>query len=247
MTKSLAEQLSEDAVGRFLAAEPASAIVDVSAAWCAPCRWLGPIVQKVAFELEIPLILVDGEAAPRLTKEYEIDSFPTLLFFRGGKLVERHCGFLQPEEMRKLAAQIFERTIQTEPTAAELAFQEAYRQADRRMTEIMQPPSDALEPHLAAIQPELSSIEASLQHEVGAGRISSGEAARRLTAERKRLYAPFQAQIRSLEAAQNEALAFYEAIMNAAVEAFTRQDVNAPGASQSERMCLPGDASCKVN
>jgi len=50
MTKSLAEQLSEDAVGRFLAAKPASAIVDVSAAWCAPCRWLGPIVQKVAFE-----------------------------------------------------------------------------------------------------------------------------------------------------------------------------------------------------
>jgi thioredoxin 1 len=245
--KAIGKRLQDGEVGPFLRTRPPSAIVEVSTSWCVPCRMLDPIVHKLAFEFEIPLIKVDGDVAPLLKKKHKMVFFPTLLFFQSGKLVDRHTGFLEPKQMRRIILRVFKCSIQAGHTKAELAFLKAYRQADRRMTEIVNPPSKALESKLAVINPELTSIDKSLKRKVRAGRISSREAARRLTLERERLYAPFQAEMEALRTAWAQACETYEAIMNAAVEAFTRQHARTPDPSHSAKICLPGDASCRIN
>ena len=69
-------------------------LVDFWAEWCGPCRMISPIVEALALQyagkLRIAKINVDEN--PRLCREYEIRSIPTLLLFRNGQAAERIVG-----------------------------------------------------------------------------------------------------------------------------------------------------------
>ncbi len=68
-------------------------VVDFWAAWCGPCRALGPAIEsEVAKRAEsIELIKVDIDAEPELASRYGIQSIPTVAVFVGGEPV---TGFL---------------------------------------------------------------------------------------------------------------------------------------------------------
>ncbi len=73
-------------------------LVDFWAEWCGPCRMIGPVIEEIAEEfagkIKVGKLNVDqnqGTAA-----KYRISSIPTLLFFKGGKLVEQMVG-VQPK------------------------------------------------------------------------------------------------------------------------------------------------------
>ena len=73
-------------------------LVDFWAEWCGPCRMIGPVIEEIAEEfagkIKVGKLNVDqnqGTAA-----KYRISSIPTLLFFKGGKLVEEMVG-VQPK------------------------------------------------------------------------------------------------------------------------------------------------------
>jgi putative thioredoxin len=69
-------------------------VVDFWAAWCGPCRMLGPVleseIQKRAGKLELAKIDLDGE--PALAARYGIQSIPTVAVFRGGVPVTGFVG-----------------------------------------------------------------------------------------------------------------------------------------------------------
>jgi thioredoxin 1 len=70
------------------------AVVDFWAAWCGPCRMIAPILDQLASEYEgkAKVTKLDVDANPKATMKYNVRSIPTVLFFKGGKLVDQVIG-----------------------------------------------------------------------------------------------------------------------------------------------------------
>ena len=71
-------------------------LVDLWAAWCAPCRVVGPIVDEIAGERaeSLDVFKLDVDANPEIAMRYGVSSIPTLLVFRDGEEVGRVVGAL---------------------------------------------------------------------------------------------------------------------------------------------------------
>jgi putative thioredoxin len=73
-------------------------LVDFWAAWCGPCKVLGPVLDRVAESLAGRLVVakVDTEAEPALATQFQIRSIPAVMLFRDGRVVDQFVG-AQPE------------------------------------------------------------------------------------------------------------------------------------------------------
>jgi len=85
------------------------AVVDCWASWCAPCRILSPIIEELAQDYagKILFAKLNVDENRERALEYGIMSIPTLLVFKGGKLVDRIVGamprsMLEPKITRYL-------------------------------------------------------------------------------------------------------------------------------------------------
>lgn len=69
-------------------------VVDFWATWCGPCRMIAPIVEELAKEYDgkIAVGKCDVEENDELAAEYGIRNIPTILFFKGGQLVDKFVG-----------------------------------------------------------------------------------------------------------------------------------------------------------
>ena len=77
-------------------------VIDFWAEWCGPCRTLAPIIEELAKEYKdrINVGTCDVEDNNALATRYTIRNVPTLLFVRGGEIVERHVGMASAETLR---------------------------------------------------------------------------------------------------------------------------------------------------
>nr|VFJ61010.1 MAG: thioredoxin [Candidatus Kentron sp. DK] len=73
-------------------------LVDFWAAWCAPCRMLAPILDKLAEEFAGGFVVakVNTDEERQLAAQYGVQSLPTVKVFRNGAVVEEFLG-AQPE------------------------------------------------------------------------------------------------------------------------------------------------------
>lgn len=69
-------------------------IVDFWAVWCGPCRTVGPIVEEIGQEYEgkAKVVKIDVDANPHTATQFGIRNIPTLLYFKGGKVVDKQVG-----------------------------------------------------------------------------------------------------------------------------------------------------------
>ena len=77
-------------------------LVDLWAPWCGPCRMVSPALEQIATERagRIKLVKVNVDESPRLQQRFGIQSIPTLMLLRDGKLIARQVGAAPVETLR---------------------------------------------------------------------------------------------------------------------------------------------------
>lgn len=75
-------------------------LVDFWASWCGPCMMLSPIVEQLSETHKVGKVNVDEQM--ELAQRYGITSIPSLLVFKGGKLVNQSLGYQSLESLEAL-------------------------------------------------------------------------------------------------------------------------------------------------
>ena len=78
-------------------------LVDFWAAWCGPCKTLGPILEKLADEYHgaFRLAKIDVDAEQQLAAAFQVRSIPTVMLVKGGQLVDGFPGALPEGQLRE--------------------------------------------------------------------------------------------------------------------------------------------------
>jgi thioredoxin 2 len=86
--------VTDDSFQREVLSARGTVLVDCWAPWCGPCRMVGPIMDQLAAEsngrYRIAKLNVDEN--PRTAAQFQIQSIPTMLIFKDGKLVDKLIG-----------------------------------------------------------------------------------------------------------------------------------------------------------
>lgn len=69
-------------------------VVDLWAPWCGPCRMLGPVISELAADYDGRIVVgkCDVDEEDDLAIEFGVRNIPTILFFKGGQLVDKFVG-----------------------------------------------------------------------------------------------------------------------------------------------------------
>ncbi|MBP9083986.1 MAG: thioredoxin [Bacteroidia bacterium] len=69
-------------------------LVDFWAEWCGPCRMVGPVVEELSKDYDGRALIgkVDVDSNPGISMKYGIRNIPTILFFKGGEIVDKQVG-----------------------------------------------------------------------------------------------------------------------------------------------------------
>lgn len=69
-------------------------VIDFSATWCGPCKKIAPIIEELAGEYDGKAIIgkCDVDENDELTSKFGIRNVPTVLFIKGGEVVDKHAG-----------------------------------------------------------------------------------------------------------------------------------------------------------
>jgi thioredoxin 1 len=79
-------------------------LVEFWATWCGPCRSISPMVEELAKEflgkIKVTKLNVDG--SPATTSQYGVRGIPTLILFKGGKILDQIIGSVPKARLKAL-------------------------------------------------------------------------------------------------------------------------------------------------
>ena len=100
-------------------------VVDFWAAWCQPCRMIGPVLEQLAQEYRGKFLLakLDVDANPQVSLAFRIQSIPAVMAFRDGRPVNEFIGAVPEASIR----QFIESVLPSEADAVAAQAEQAER------------------------------------------------------------------------------------------------------------------------
>ncbi|KAB2044883.1 hypothetical protein ERO13_D01G101800v2 [Gossypium hirsutum] len=79
-------------------------VVDFTASWCGPCRFISPILVDLAKKLPNVIFLkVDVDELNTVAQEWAIEAMPTFVFLKEGTIIDKVVGARKEELQQKIA------------------------------------------------------------------------------------------------------------------------------------------------
>jgi thioredoxin 1 len=103
---SVANILNAENMNKFneLISGKTPVLVDFYADWCAPCRMMAPILEKVAGNLQgdVKIVKVNVDNNREAAMKYGIRSIPTLMLFQNGEVKWQGVGVIQADQIEQI-------------------------------------------------------------------------------------------------------------------------------------------------
>ena len=96
-------QLTDETFKQEVISSALPVLVDFWAPWCGPCKMIAPLIEELAKEYEgkVKICKLNTDEGPNSASEYRISAIPTILLFKGGKLVQELVGLQPKEELKR--------------------------------------------------------------------------------------------------------------------------------------------------
>ncbi|MEK6680481.1 MAG: thioredoxin [Nitrospirota bacterium] len=77
-------------------------LVDFWASWCGPCQVVAPVIEELAAEYQgkMKVMKLNTDENPEIAGKYRIMGIPTLMFFKGGKIVDQVVGAASKSQLK---------------------------------------------------------------------------------------------------------------------------------------------------
>ena len=82
--------------------------VDFWASWCGPCKMLGPIFEELSGEYsgKVKFAKVNVDENPKIPANYGVRGIPTLIMFKGGKVVDQVVGAVPKSQLENAVKKV---------------------------------------------------------------------------------------------------------------------------------------------
>lgn len=79
-------------------------LVDFTATWCGPCKMMAPILHELkdAMKDRVTILKIDVDKNPEVSEQFQVQSVPTLIIFKEGKVKWRQSGVVPAKQLEQV-------------------------------------------------------------------------------------------------------------------------------------------------